>query len=254
MTEIHPNIGERVFQNLIETFVLPEVQRRVQTGRIAKPFALGSLNMIQIIFYPDGRNPLVRLDEEVRGRLEAAKKPGVTKEKGDCVYASEIEGINRIQLIDEEMDYGHATFLRLDGKWVGYFSFIYYQGLARKCVSTAREFCEMARDSFEKKYWGPFIDSLFGASELAAKALLLSWGESEIAGQKSHTLIHSRLNMHRRIGNAAEQHVKTYNILSKVRYPARYLDAELNVNAQDAAEYLEHIEQMIKAAESWTNP
>jgi len=136
-------------------------------------------------------------------------------------------------------------------RWIGHFSFVYYKGVAEDCAEIASQFCEMARDALEKEYWGPCIDALFSASELAAKALLLCWQELEVVHAKKHTLIHNRLNMHRKIGNAREDQVKTFNALSKLRYPARYLQTELDITETEARAHVEHVEEMIATARKW---
>ena len=170
--EQHPQLGDKAFSQFIELFVLPEIKRRQDAGEAAKPF---DLRAAQIIFFPDGRKPQVRLNSEIKAAGQIKLKPDISKKAGEPIFEHEIEGLNKINLTEEnDLDCGHATFMRLGGRWLMAFDFRYNKGLSKKNIETAEQFYQSAEFSLNKKSWAAFIDSLFSASELTAKATLLS--------------------------------------------------------------------------------
>lgn len=229
----------------MDIFVTPEVVRRQENGKLPRPF---DLRAAQIIFYPDGRKPEVRINSEVKAVGKMKLKPGVSKNYGDLVYTNELEGLENLTLTDEDdPDCGHATILRLGDTWLLAFDFIYNKALAKKHIETAKEFIEAAEFSFSHKHWSAFADNLFSAAELLAKAeLLAGWSDPAFREKTTHTAVRSRYNRFAHLGNVDPLHAKTYNKLSELRYPARYLKNEFSLSENEAQALLESLRSMLQ--------
>ena len=162
---------KRVFQQFMDLFVTPAIAERQAKGELPKPLHLSAA---QIIFSPDGRKPLVRINKEIRAISDVRLKEGIGKKAGEPVYDNEIEGLAGIKLTDQDDDCAHATLIRLNDTWTIAFDFTYNRALAKKHIEKAGQFCEVAEAALEKRLLSPFVDNLFSAAELAARAILLA--------------------------------------------------------------------------------
>ena len=91
--------GRNVLQQFMDLYVTPEMRRRQETGELGKPLYLRAA---QIIFFPDGRKPLVRINSEVRAISKVKLKSGVSKRVGEPIFENEVEGLKEINLTEED--------------------------------------------------------------------------------------------------------------------------------------------------------
>jgi len=239
-------MSSRVFQQFMDLFIKPEIERRQLAGELPKPLILTAA---QIIFFPDGRPPQVRINREVRAIGKIRFRKGVTKNKGDPVFSDDVEGIEEIQLGDSSLaDCGHATLISLADRWVIAFDFRYNKELSRQHLERAAEFLAAADFSFSKCMWSAMVDNLFSASELIARAILLGLPDKQFAEKATHNAIHRRLNRFGSIGNIDPGHVGAFNKLRKLRDGARYLKGALKIDRDDASRLLEAVKEMYEFA------
>lgn len=240
--------GHRVFEQFLALFFAPEIKRRQETGELDTPFDLRSA---QIIFFPDGRKPHVRINSEVKARLEVKLKPGISKKAGEVIFGHEVEGLKEINLTEEDdPDCGHATLIRTgnSNRWEIAFDFRYNKALSKKHIETAKQFYEAAMFSFNQASWAPFIDNLFSAAELSAKSILLSMSGSEFRKKASHKAIQIRYNRFADLGNVEAIYSATFNKLSGLRDRARYLKGDISVSEDEARGLLDNVGNMIEDA------
>ena len=83
--------GSKVFEQFMELFVMPEIERRQATGQLEKPL---DLRAAQIVFFPDNRKNQVRINSEAKGYAEFELKPGISKEDYEAVFEHELESIH----------------------------------------------------------------------------------------------------------------------------------------------------------------
>jgi hypothetical protein len=156
----------------MDLWVTPEVERRQAAGAIPKPF---NLHAAQVIFYADARPHEIRLNEEVRAIGKVKLKQGVSKQKGAPIYSNEIEDYEAFRLPDDEdPNCGHITLHRFADQWSLAFDLIYNKGISSEHLAAAEEFLKSAEAALEQGHYRVVVDNLFSASELAAKALLLT--------------------------------------------------------------------------------
>ena len=64
--EIDENqFAQRSFQQFMDLFVIPEVRSRQKNGLLEDPI---NIQAAQVIFYPDGKRPEVRINTEVKAQ------------------------------------------------------------------------------------------------------------------------------------------------------------------------------------------
>jgi len=240
----------RTVQQLLDMFVEPEIKKRQEAGEAEKPFPL---RHAQIIFYPDGTLPSVRLNDEVKTVLKVKLKEEFREgvKKGDPVYLEQIESVETTRLPEEEdPNVGHATLLSINGSWLLHFDFIYNKQRSSQHIEAARQFLESASTALDKRHWAVLIDSLCSASELTAKAYLLGSPDKTIMESKTHKVVASRANMHGKLGNLQSHHVAAFNKVWNIRSRARYLEGELSFTEEEAEELLKNLEEFIAYVES----
>ena len=236
-----------LFDNLMETWILPSVRERQEKGELEKPLPI---KMAQIIFKPDGDKPLVRVNDEIKGRAivklhEPLEKP---LKAGDPLTVGQLKEIEAFELEEDERDYGHATLISLPDKWLITFNFIYNKKSSQEHIDAANEFMHAAENSLKQNHLRAAIDNLHSATELAAKAYLLGNPDKSIINSKSHKLVHTRINKQRKLGNVNGVHVDTFNDLKNLRSSARYLNSKLTIEPEQVETMINDIKEFINDA------
>jgi len=244
------NFEVKAFQQFMELFVVPELKRRQEAGTLPKPV---ELTAFQIIWFPDGRERLIRINEEVRAHLVVKLKDGTEPALGTTVFWDDVEQVQGIRLTDDDdADCGHATYIRAGKGWVGQWDAIYNKGTARKHLERGDEFLHVAEHAINNGKLAPCIDNLFSAAELIAKANLLLLFEFRMREKSSHKGVANRLNYQFHLGNIEQDRRDAFNRLAALRYPARYLDAgALAVDETEAQELLTAIKALRDDALRW---
>jgi len=239
-----PEFQKRVFQQFWDLFVVPEYNKRRQAGKLPDSFVLTEY---QVILPPDDSPPIVRFNAaETRFRVTISLKKGIDPKPIEMIQADEILWVGNFELIDDDPDCGWIAMLRVAGHWYGYFDFRRNKHLSKKHAAAAQEFLETARYAYENKHLSAFVDNLFSAAELAAKAQLLSTF-SELRASKKHEHVRNKYNLWFSWGNVEAEYCRVLNHLSQLRYPARYLNKELVITDNEVAYMLQVVEKMVNS-------
>jgi HEPN domain-containing protein len=237
--------NQRTFDDLMRLFVVPEIERRQATGEAPKPFPLRAA---QVLLHPQAGKRTVRLNEEVKAHLGAKLRDGVVKQPGDLVYWHEFADVAKVELAeDDDPDCGHVTMLLIDGRWIVSFDFVYHKATSRKHVDVAAQFFRSAEAALARSDWAAFVDTLFSAAELAAKAWLVLLSDSRFARKTSHREIQERYKQHSEL-NVEPAFIAALNKLSGWRDRLRYLHGDLEITADEASELLRTVEAMLADA------
>jgi uncharacterized protein (UPF0332 family) len=241
------------FNQLMDIFITPEVKRRQEAHELETPLNLRSA---QVIFYPDGRKPQVRINSEVKGIAMVRLKEGISLIPGDPIFENQLLGLEWINLDeDTDLDCGHATIYRINGVWTLTFDFRYNKALASKHITAAKEFYEVAAYSFEQKKLSPFVDNLYSAAELLAKATLLLMPDIELRKKASHASINAGYNKFANLGNVKPEYRDALNKLHGRRSSARYLQGDsISLTDGEARSYLDTVKAMIEDVEQSIKP
>lgn len=211
-----PKMGDSLMQQALNLWIKPEIERRRQSGQIPSNFALTAA---QIVMNVDA--PLeVRLNQEVKIALMFhATKPIAPGEA--FVFDDNIQ-IDGIELTNADPNAGHVTLFKTGQTWQIKFDFRYNANRCSEVLSLANEFLHAAAVSLRRGNVCAFVDNLYSATELIARAELLLIPDKSILGPKAHAVVHDKYNMWGKLGNTDEAHVKLLNRLSNLRKPARY--------------------------------
>jgi hypothetical protein len=214
MAEVLDPTFERTLHQAFALWINPEIERRKAAGLISETFSLGTA---QVLFGDEGP-PIVRLNEEVRGKLLVKAARDV--KQGDLLRAEEIAEFVGMELLDDDRDYGHFTIIYRDGAWYLLFNFLRNRKYAIDLISKAEQFADAAEHCWSKDLKGPFADNLFSACELLAMARLITSVLDKRT--KSHGHIAANINSWRKLGNVGDDFVDLFNKFSKIRPKARY--------------------------------
>lgn len=240
---------DRAFSQLMELLVNPEIKNRQANGSLPEGF---QLSKAQILFFPDGTKPKVRLNDEVKALVEFKLKKGISKKRGEFIYENEIDWPRSVKLTeDDDPDCGHALLFKIGSNWFIGFDLRYNKGFSKRNIETAEQFYESAQFSLEKNNLRAFIDNLFSAVELTAKAELLLLPDPKFKKAKKHKSIQTRYNWYVKVGNAQPKYRDALNKLSKLRYPARYLNGKLSISSNEARKLLTAVKSMIDDVKSY---
>jgi len=245
---------QKTFDQFMQLFVLPEIDRRKKEGVLVDDFILYKA---QVIFSGDGSRPVVRLNDETKIAAKVKLKKGIIKNKGDMITWNDIEDIAMIRLPDDEEEkYAHYSILRVGGQWLFTFDFRYNKKEARNCHKIAKQFFDSANEAFEKKRTSPFVDTLFSCIELLAKAELLLIPDPKFKKKATHKSIQLKYGKYVDIGNAKPEYKSTLNRLAGLRNSARYLKSDLRLSDEEGkrfifvvSEMMTHIEKLLKKNE-----
>lgn len=241
--------SNRAIQNIMDIFITPEVRRRQDTGQLPIPV---KLIFAQVILFPDERQPLIRINEEVRAKAKIKFKSGVSKKPGDAIYENEIDEIEYVELAPSDDPncghiflyfYGTTTFMSFDSRR--------NRALARNHIQRAEDYLMNASHAWKASNLAPCIDSLFNAAELAVKAMLLVMYDypPSLRAKSSHHAIHIRFNRFADMGNVIPKYKNVYNKLGDLRNAARYLKRDLpELTDDDVQGMLDAVGEMLEEA------
>jgi hypothetical protein len=244
MSETTENeFAQNAFRQFLDIWVTPEVVRRQEVGTLAKPLALDAF---QIVWFPDDRPRQIRINRgEVRARLRVNVKEGVQKLAGEELLLSEVESFDGVELTEQDdPDCGHATFIRFGQQWYGQFDAIYNKGLAKRHLDVGLEFQNAAAYALDQRLMYAFVDNLFSAAELYAKAKLLLLAGFGFRKKATHEGIHAHYNKQSHLGNVDSTHSSVLNRLSGLRPAARYLKGDLTLIEDDYQVMLKLVGEM----------
>ena len=222
---IDEQAGSRLFAQLIELWISPEIRRRQSAGRLPSPYELRGA---QIVFrLEDGGTSEIRLNQEVKGKLEARIRR--TVEVGEPVTEADIDQPRWIEPIGDP-NAAHLTLLRLRGKYWIFFDFRYNKELAGAHLDRAAEFLAAAEADYGNGRLNACVESLWSGVDLCAKAFLMTLPDPETLRSKKHSYIKRRFNAVGRFN--FPEYPKLLNRLEKLREAARYLEGDTGVDGR----------------------
>lgn len=240
--------GARVIEQIFSIWITPEVERRKSEGRLAKDFVLWAA---QVVFNV-GQKPMVRLNEEIKALLTV--KVDRVVQPGDPVVWSDLNDIHDIQLSAADPNAGHITIVKSGRGWQSVFDSRYNAERANECLDAAQEFFSTASEALQAGRLRAFAENLFGATELAVKAKLLTVPDEQILKSRKHGIIAGKYNRWVKWGNTARENAKLLKRLMDLRSHARYVDGEFTLEADEAGEMLNQAEKLLEEAASRIPP
>lgn len=235
----NPEIGQRLFEQALELWINPEIERRRLRDELSEDFALDSAQVIMNFDKPIE----VRLNGEVRALVEGKIERPI--EEGEVVdLEKDISEISCIRLTEIDSNAGHLTILRHRGFWRIHFDFRYNQARCTEHLAVAEEFLSTAKDALSNSRLRAFVDNLYSATELLAKAELIMH-DKMVFESKKHGAVHSRYNQYANLGNVEKDYANLLNRLAKIRPSAKYLRTDFTIATTEGEEMVQTIESML---------
>jgi hypothetical protein len=216
-----PNPFEHTLTQAFRFWITPEIERRRNAGEIDEGFILTAAQVL----FGDGGPPTVRLNGEVQGFLQARGVRAV--EAGEPVRSEDLAEIVGMELMDGDRDSGHFTIFRQGDAWALTFNFNRNRQYATDLITLGEQFVRTAEFCKSERLEGPYIDNLFSACELLAKAHLITTALDKRA--RGHRLIANTINRWRSLGNVGDEFVDLFNKVRDLRPRARYAPDSLEV-------------------------
>lgn len=220
-------IAEGLFQDVTDRYIGPEVVRRREAGDWDED------ELVRNALISFGQDGAVRvlLNEEVKGMVTAtATRP---LEKGETVFT---EDIGRIADFSWENDDGHSTYIAVLPCAAGMALLTKYRHnvkVSSDHLDAAEEFLNYAVHASSNGHCRVFIENAYGACELLAKAELLRLAGNTLSDSKSHERVRQAYNLWAKLGNTEHRFAQLLNRIARLRRPARYLEAPLELSTQD---------------------
>jgi len=213
---------QRAFDQTMDLWILPEIERRQSAGKIGKPY---KLHAAQIIFYADARPREIRLNEEVKALAKVKVKEDFARDRqeGETIFEHEIEHYESIRLPEtEDPNCGHLTLIQAKGSWYLFLDCVYNKRRSEELLQAAKEFLAVAENALSTGSFRALADNLFSAAELAATVILITSPRPGDDLSMSHKQIHSRFNLAAKLENVNTSHRETFNSLANLRIRARF--------------------------------
>ena len=236
-------IRQRVFQQMLDIWIIPEIEKRKKQGQVSDKFVL---SQAQIIFSLDKGFNKIRINEEVKAIVEGKATRDI--KKGEVVYENDLEDINNVKLTDEDSNCAHITLLFFKGRWIISFDFRYNKEIIKEHIKASKEFYQSAIENLNNGRLRPFYEDSFGAAELSAKSILLAVPDEKILYGRNHLDKIIKLRNWAELGNVKMDFSTTLSKLKFLRDSARYLNSDAFKN-ENPNEFVPIIKEMIDFAE-----
>lgn len=236
-------IGKKVFQQVMDIWINPEIERRKKIGKIDNSFILSKA---QIVFSLDNGKNYIRLNSEVRATAKC--KINKDKNKGEPVYEVDVDEIEKIELIDSDFNCAHITLLYFKNNWIISFDFRYNKERAKEHIEASKEFYGSAIDNLNKNRLRPFFENAFACAELSAKSILLQLPDKKILYGRNHKDRISKFENWARLGNVRLEFSTTLSKLGSLRDSARYLHSD-DFKNENPREIISLLKEMIDFTE-----
>jgi uncharacterized protein (UPF0332 family) len=239
-------ISQRVFQQAMDIFIFPEIQRRKAIGKLSPDYRI---EKAQIIFSSKSGKNYVRLNKEVKAIVRGRATRPINK--GELVHDKDISDIEEVKLTGGDLNYGHITLLFFRGKWIIAFNSVYNRIEIKKHIEASKEFYESAKDNLKNKRLRPFYEDAFACAELFTKSILLSLPNKRFLEEKEskdHKAKKEFLKNWAELGNVKIEYSTTLSKLYSLRGSARYLASD-NYKGEDPKLIFGTIKEMIDSME-----
>lgn len=218
---MNEEIGQKVFQQVIDFWINPEIERRKKLGIIKDII----LSKIQIVFSLEKGFTKVRFNDEVKAIAEVKANKRIAK--GEIVTEDDVDAIKNIKLTNDDRNCAHITLLKFRNNWIIAFDARYHQKLRADYIEASKEFYNSAMDNFEKGRLRAFYDNAFSSAELCVISILLSWLKKDIIDNKKHHQRYSIFKNFTDLGNGKLVYSAVLKELSGIRKSARYLASNI---------------------------
>jgi len=248
--------------SILDEFAYPEVIIRAKEKRLASNFDLYKVHMVM---YDDSKRNEILLNEEVRfvGLVHLVKRE---RKLGDPISFGEIEDIKALYPSNQnDPNAAHIMLFKFKDRWLLSCDFFYNKEKNQKKLESAKAFFRAAEICRHENLFGPFVDNLFSASELAIQSILLFQPMGKYARRQTHDNTSKLFENYTSLGNLDMKFWNHYIMLRGLRLKARYLTGLHNRNfkldirtltemVSNTQELLQYVEKKFKSIDLSSKP
>lgn len=252
---LDPQLAQALFHNAWEQYIKPELERRAKTGSpsreplIIRKFLIGfeTDGTFKVEINEDANIGVALADPDL---ISDTLEPGALLGDADLARFAEVM---RIEPLDTQ--YANSGFICAahigNGEWVIGFDARYNVTHAGRVATTASDFLETARDAEQKRRFGPLVDNLYAAYELAAKALLWTHPRGfEFTDKMKKGDIQTAFFQAAEDGLFPEPWATAFRELWQYRNPSRYAYEGAQTNWKAVPRWLQHAADIVERAEA----
>lgn len=237
--------GLEIWEWMRTNHLEPEVRRRMEAGELEEGTVI---HRAQVVFWLDRDRPEVRLNGEVSGQAMAVAARDIAK--GEELTTDDISGVSGYMLPEEDGDAPHVTMFSTASGLSIVFDGAYNTLLIGSQLNAADEFIGLTETALERGSLRGFAENAFAATELLARAELLSLPDRRVAKGRTHRTTKGLYNQWAKLGNTERRFAELLNRLGDLREPARYLQTEFSLDPATAARHMATLHDMRRHVES----
>lgn len=239
------DIGARLFADMHERFIGPEVEARRAAGTFGDDDRVWRY---QVLLPPEGVVE-VRLNEEVGGDLlvrAVSEEVAASKGVGDEVVLADVAGVERYEPRPEDAGVPHVTAFAHSQGWSVAFDFTWRHPRRLDYLAHGQAFAETAREARRARRVGVALDNAYSAAELLAKAELLSYRPTidEALAARSHGAVATPYALWARLDNTDMRFVQLLHRLAELRGAGRYLNRDLDADEAEVERLMALLTEM----------
>lgn len=207
-------------QSTLDDLVYPEVIDRARNGKLPADFQLRNAH---VFMYADESRNEVLLNDEVRFLAHIITKNGKEIKPMESVKYDDIADVAGLYPSEKnDPNAAHIMLLRLSERWYYASNFVYNSEIVRTKFEQSKDFFETAKISANEKRWGPMVDTLYSATELAIQSCLLLIHRGKFSIYQDHPSTKKQFYAHSDAGNLDQKYKKHFSNLQGLRLKARY--------------------------------
>jgi HEPN domain-containing protein len=218
------------------------------------------------MMYADESRNEVLLNDEVRIKAHVRFKDGKKFNAGENVTQGDIEEILGLYPSEKnDPNAAHIMLVKLKNRWYFACDIIYDRMRVRKRFETAKQFLKMANYSMDQKLWGPMVDNMYSAAELAIQSILLLRHYPRFSTNQDHEQTRRLFTAYAENGNTDIRFAKHYDRLTELRSQGRYLNGVHNnafrISESKAkellaltAEIIDHVKKLLASVDVSRKP
>lgn len=232
-----PEFGGNVFNQILELWVRPELERRGLEPSRPPSQAL-------VILGGEQRLKVLLNDEFDWVAAVRATRPIA---KGEAINRSDFSSLEALRPAVVDQDAGWIGYCTVGTELFVAFDFRRNRRRAHALLARGREFQGAAQWALSQAALGPAIDSAFAAAELAVTAQLLVFNHR---APRRHSARQAQWSGWTNLGNAPEGHARALAALGAARPAARYGEGPLPLSATQIGELIAQTGEMLDYAEA----
>ncbi len=227
---------KRVFDQVMNIWVIPEIERRKKKGILENDF---EIKKVQVIF-TIGKLPEIKFNENVG--ITARVKVNRDIIKGEDVKYSDVDKFEKF-IVDYPPNSGHITLFKLLDHWIIIFDARYNKEKIEELIERSKEFCESAKEDLKENRLRPFYENCWNSAELSAVCHSLCIG-GKIEGHGKNIKNFVKWSELENVDKKHAEILPQLNDLRKLKY-----DSSIDFKNKDHKEFLKVVKEMIKEAE-----